>query len=63
MKNRCGETEYYFAITLKDTGKVIGEIDAYMLVRKLIECVRVVCNTEIQIIFKGGKETTVNVEK
>ena len=34
-----------------------------MLVRKLIECVRVVCNTEIQIIFKGGKETTVNVEK
>ena len=29
MKNRCGETEYYFAIALKDTGKVIGEIDAY----------------------------------
>ena len=34
-----------------------------MLIRKLIECVRVVCNTEIQIIFKGGKETTVTVEK
>ena len=29
MKNRVGETEYYFAITLKDGGKVIGEIDAY----------------------------------
>lgn len=29
MQKRCGETEYYFAITLKDTGKVIGEIDAY----------------------------------
>ena len=29
MRNRVGETEYYFAITLKDTGKVIGEIDAY----------------------------------
>jgi RimJ/RimL family protein N-acetyltransferase len=29
MKNRVGETEYYFAIALKDTGKVIGEIDAY----------------------------------
>ncbi len=29
MKNRVGETEYYFAITLKETGKVIGEIDAY----------------------------------
>ena len=29
MKKRAGETEYYFAIVLKNTGKVIGEIDAY----------------------------------
>ena len=29
VKKRLGETEYYFAITLKDSGKVIGEIDAY----------------------------------
>ena len=29
MKNRVSETEYYFAIVLKETGKVIGEIDAY----------------------------------
>ena len=29
MKNRIGETEYYFAIVLKETGKVIGKIDAY----------------------------------
>lgn len=29
MKNRIGQTEYYFAIVLKGTGKVIGEIDAY----------------------------------
>jgi len=29
MKNRVGETEYCFAVTLKDSGKVIGEIDAY----------------------------------
>jgi len=29
MLRRRGETEYYFAITLKETGKVIGEIDAY----------------------------------
>ena len=29
MKRRAGETEYYFAIVLKETGKVIGEIDAY----------------------------------
>ena len=29
MKRRVGETEYYFAIALKETGKVIGEIEAY----------------------------------
>ena len=29
MKKRAFETEYCFAITLKETGKVIGEIDAY----------------------------------
>lgn len=29
MKKRSSETEYYFAITLKESGKVIGEIDAY----------------------------------
>ena len=34
-----------------------------ILIRKLIECVRVVNKTEIQIIFKGGIETTATVEK
>lgn len=29
MKKRISQTEYYFAIVLKDCGKVIGEIDAY----------------------------------
>lgn len=29
MKKRADETEYYFAIVLKESGKVIGEIDAY----------------------------------
>lgn len=29
MKKRSVETEYYFAIVLKNNGKVIGEIDAY----------------------------------
>ncbi len=28
VKKRAGEIEYYFAIVLKETGKVIGEIDA-----------------------------------
>ncbi len=29
VKERVDETEYYFAIVLKENGKVIGEIDAY----------------------------------
>ena len=29
MKRHLGETEYHFAIALKDSGKVIGEIEAY----------------------------------
>lgn len=29
IKKRTSETEYYFAIILKDSGKVIGEIGAY----------------------------------
>lgn len=29
VKRRSEDTEYYFAIVLKETGKVIGEIDAY----------------------------------
>ena len=34
-----------------------------MLVRKLIECIKVNSKTEITIVFKGGIETTVEVEK
>ncbi len=29
MKRRIGETEFYFAVVLKESGKVIGEIEAY----------------------------------
>lgn len=29
VQKRAAETEYYFAITLKDSGRVIGEIDAF----------------------------------
>jgi len=29
MKNRIGESDYYFAIALKESGKVIGEIFAF----------------------------------
>ena len=34
-----------------------------MLVRKLIECIKVNSKTEITIIFKGGIETAVKLEK
>ena len=34
-----------------------------MLIRKLIECVKVNSKTEITIIFKGGYEVTAEVEK
>ncbi|MBP3746570.1 MAG: hypothetical protein J6I47_03785 [Ruminococcus sp.] len=34
-----------------------------ILVRKLIECIKVNSKTEITIIFKGGIETTVEVKK
>ena len=29
MKKRLGEGEYYLAVTLRETGKVIGEMEAY----------------------------------
>lgn len=34
-----------------------------MLVRKLIECIKIKSKTEITVIFKGGIETMVTVEK
>ncbi len=33
MKKRVGETEYYFAVVLKNTGKVIGEINGFQIGR------------------------------
>ena len=47
----------------------IGEMETTMTeydevaVRKMIECIRVLSKTEIQIIFKGGYEVNVAVEK
>ncbi|MDE6087395.1 MAG: hypothetical protein K2G25_03320 [Oscillospiraceae bacterium] len=34
-----------------------------VLVRKLLECVRVIDKTHIQVIFKGGCEVSAEVEK
>ena len=50
---------------LKNIDKSSCELAEYndMLVRKLIECVKVNSKTEITIIFKGGIEATVEVEK
>ena len=47
----------------------IGEMENTMTeydevaVRKMIECIRVISKTEIQIIFKGGYECNAVVEK
>ena len=51
--------------TLKEIDKNSCELLEYndILTRKLIECVRVVSKTEIQIIFKGGYEVAAEVEK
>ena len=51
--------------TLQNIDKSSCELAEYndMLVRKLIECIKVNSKTEITIIFKGGIETTVEVEK
>ena len=34
-----------------------------VIIKKLIECVKVISKTEITVIFKGGYEVTVEVEK
>ena len=39
MKNRINETEFYFAIVLKDTGKVIGEIQAMHMKRLMLSLI------------------------
>lgn len=51
--------------TIQEINSNSCELTEYndLLVRKLIECVKVVSKTEIQIIFKGGIDTTVSVEK
>lgn len=38
MKKRADETEYYFSIVLKDSGKVIGEINGYPESQNQEEC-------------------------
>ena len=50
---------------LQDIDNSSCELAEYndILVRKLIECIKVNSKTEITIIFKGGIETTVEVEK
>ena len=50
---------------LKNIDNSSCELTEYndMLVRKLIECIKVNSKTEITIIFKGGVEVTVEVDK
>ena len=54
---------------LKDAEEIVKGLPCRLteydevIVRKLIECVRVMSKTEITVIFKGGYEMTVEVEK
>lgn len=41
---------------------VLTEFDD-ILIRKVLECVKVISKTEIFIVFKGGQEVRVQVEK
>ena len=54
--------EEYFDDATKIVPEELPDFDL-MLVRKLIECIKVKSKTEITVIFKGGIETMVTVEK
>lgn len=51
--------------TLEDVENARFELDCFdnVLVRKLIECVRVLSKEKIQMIFKSGYEVTAEMEK
>ena len=47
---------------IEQTQFVLKEFDD-ILIRKVLECVKVLTKTEVLIIFKGGKEVRVQIEK
>ena len=47
---------------IEQTQFVLTEFDD-ILIRKVLECVKVISKTEITIIFKGGQEVRVQIEK
>lgn len=68
LKEQCqisAEEQRQLETTLEDVENARFELDCFdnVLVRKLIECVRVLSKEKIQIIFKGGYEVDAVIEK
>ena len=66
-KNKFGESPSSREIesTIAEIENSRFQLEAFddVLIRKLIECVKVISKTEIIIIFKGGYEVKAEVEK
>lgn len=68
LKAQCqisAEEQRQLETTLEDVENARFELDCFdnVLVRKLIECVRVLNKEKIEMIFKGGYEVTAEMEK
>ena len=62
---RSDETRYSIMASVEGLGELEPRKTEYddIAVRKVVECIRVLSKTEIQIIFKGGFEVKAEVEK
>lgn len=68
LKEQCRiseEEQRQLEATIEDVENAEFELDCFdnVLVRKLIECIRVMSKEKIQIIFKGGYEVDAVIEK
>lgn len=63
--NADNDTQKKIQSTLAEIEKEKFELEAFddVLIRKLIECVKVMSKTELLIIFKGGYEVSAEIEK
>ena len=63
--NADNDTQKKIESTLAEIENEKFELKAFddVLIRKLIECVKVMSKTELLIIFKGGYEVRAEIEK
>ena len=59
------EKRYHLMSAFEELQKAKFQMTEYddVTVRKVVECIRVLSKTEIQIIFKGGFEMNVEVDR